>query len=269
MNIKKLLLFLCFCFSISSFAQFGKIKIDKKQVSAATKAVQAFTISDSELNVYIQEYVDHVDKLNPVCSVDDTDAGMRAVGERLNNIIANAPDVQDMNLDVKAYYVVDVNAFACANGSIRIFAGLMEVMSDDEILGVIGHEVGHIAHKDTKEAFKTALLTSALKDAVASSSDTAAALTDSQLGDLGEALVSAQYSQKAEYAADEYAYNFLKEAGANPQAMASALRVLQRLMEEANASGTSVINQLFSSHPDTSKRAATLDKIHTENSKNS
>ena len=52
----------------------------------------------------------------------------------------------------------------------------MDIMSDDELLGVIGHEVGHVAKKHSKKAFKQSLLTSALKDAVASTGNVAAAL---------------------------------------------------------------------------------------------
>ena len=65
-------------------------------------------------------------------------------------------------------------------------------MTDEELLGVIGHEIGHIAHRDSKKGFRTALLTSALKDGISSKGGKAAALTESQLGDLGEALVNAR-----------------------------------------------------------------------------
>ena len=84
--------------------------------------------------------------------------------------------------------MIDVNAFACADGSVRVFSSLMDIMSDEELLGVIGHEIGHVAHKDSKKSFRTALLASALKDGIGSTSGKAAALTDSQLGSLGEHL---------------------------------------------------------------------------------
>jgi putative metalloprotease len=35
-----------------------------------------------------------------------------------------------------------VNAFATADGTIRIYSGLMEMMTDDELIFVIGHEIG-------------------------------------------------------------------------------------------------------------------------------
>ncbi len=34
-------------------------------------------------------------------------------------------------LNFKVYLVVDVNAFACGDGSIRVFSSLMDLMTDD------------------------------------------------------------------------------------------------------------------------------------------
>lgn len=142
----------------------------------------------------------------------------------------------------------------------------MELMTDDEILGIIGHEIGHIANKDSKDAFKKALLTSALKDAAGSTSGTAATLTESQLGDLGEALASAQFSQKAEYAADDYGYELLVKCGKDPQSMASALRVIQKLQDDSNVD-KSKSKQLFSTHPESGKRAKKLDDKYKKGNK--
>jgi len=256
--MKKIIVMALFAFCASNaFAQIGGIKINKKVIDAGTKAVQALTVTDAEIAAYCQEYIDWMDAHNPVCSVTDSDPGMRAFAERLDRILDGQYVEKGVKLDIKVYYVVEQNAFACANGSIRVFAGLMEVMSDDEILGVVGHEIGHIINTDLKDAFKQALLTSALKDAVASTSGKVAKLTDSQLGQLGEALAGAQFSQKQEYAADEYGFNFLKKRGKDPQAMASALRVIEGLYN----SDTNVVNALFSSHPNSGKRAERLEKM--------
>ena len=55
--------------------------------------------------------------------------------------------MEGMPLNFKVYYVIDVNAFACADGSVRVFSSLMDIMTDEELLGVIGHEVGHVHTK--------------------------------------------------------------------------------------------------------------------------
>jgi len=243
--------------SFTANAQFGKL--NTKHIDAAKKTARALTVSDAEIAQYCQEYIDWMDEHNPVCATTDEGPKRSGFAKRLESIVNMIPESERKGYDIKAYFVVDQNAFACANGSIRVFAGLMELMTDEEILGIIGHEIGHIVHKDSKEAFKKALLTSALKDAVGTTGKTAAALTESQLGELGEALAGAQFSQKAEYAADEYGYELLKKCGKDPKAMASALRVIQKLQDDANVD-TSKVRQLFSSHPESGKRAERLDK---------
>ena len=266
--MKKLLLAIAFILScsIAANAQFGKIKVNTKHIDAVTKTAKALTLTDAEMAQYCQEYIDWMDEHNPVCNTTDSDAGMKAVADRLEKIKASIPSINGINLDIKAYYVIDQNAFACANGSIRVFAGLMDLMSDEEILGIIGHEIGHIVNTDSKDAFKRALLTSALKDAVASTSESVSKLSESQLGELGEALANAQYSQKQEYAADDYGYEFLKKCGKDPIAMATALRIIQKLQDDANVD-KSKTRQLFSSHPDSAKRADTLEKKYQKEKK--
>ena len=107
---------------------------------------------------------------------------------------------------------------------------------------------------------KQALLTSALKDAVASTNNKVAALTDSQLGSLSEALASAKYSRKHEDEADDYGYEFLMAHGKNPRAMALAFKKLQQLEAEAGATKTNKLNQLFSTHPELDKRIKRMEQ---------
>ena len=204
---------------------------------------------------YVGEYMTWMDANNPVCEGDCPYA------VRLANITKN---IKDDAINIKAYRVVDVNAFACADGSIRVFAGLMDIMSDQEILGVVGHEIGHIKNSDSKDAFKSALLSSALREGISSAGGKAAQLSNSQLGDLGEAVAQSSYSKSQEYEVDEFGYNFLKESNENPWAMAQAFRKLQSMMEESGAAEGSAIQQLFSTHPDLAKRIEKMEKRATD-----
>ena len=198
-----------------------------------------------------------MDTHNQVCADDNP------YTVRLKKLTEGLTDADGIPLNFKVYYVVDVNAFACPDGSVRIFSSLMDIMTDEELLGVIGHEVGHIAHRDSKKGFRTALLTSALKDGISSKGGKAAALTESQLGDLGEALVSATYSQKQEREADDYGYEFLKKAGKNPWAMALSFQKLKKMEEEAGVQKGSKLNQLFSTHPDLDSRIKRMEERAT------
>ncbi len=227
----------------------------KKAIGASAKIAKAATLSDRQMTAYVKEYIDWMDANNPVCEGDSPYA------TRLAKITEN---INDDAINIKAYHVVDVNAFACADGSIRVCAGLMDIMSDQEILGVIGHEIGHIKNEDSKQAFKTALLASALRDGISSAGGKAAQLSDSQLGDLGEAVASSKFSQKQEYEADEYGYNFLQSHNENPWAMAQAFRKLQNMMDEMGADKDNAIQQLFSTHPDLAKRIEKMEEKANE-----
>ena len=248
--------------SLGANAQLGKIKVDKA-VNAAAKGAKSLTLSDAEVIGYANEYMEWMDEHNPVCKTTDKDKGRKEVATRLAKIVSVIPAdlIKEYRLNILSYYVVDVNAFACANGDIRVFAALMDLMTDDEILAVVGHEIGHVVNKDSKDRFVTALRISALKDAAgAVGGNTVSSLSDSQLGDLAEALGNAQYSQKQENAADAYGYEFLKKCGKDPANMASALGVLLKLQEDAGSAENSKFQTLFSSHPDLKKRIETLNK---------
>lgn len=246
-NMRKFILPLAFVsiclYSCSSISQLDQTRL----MSGATKVLQASTITDAQMAEYVADYIKQTDAANNVCSESNQYA------KRLRKLTNGLTDADGIPLNFAVYNIRDVNAFACPDGSIRVYAGLMDIMSDDEVLGVIGHEIGHIANRDSKNAFKNSLLTSALKDGIASTGGTAALLTDSQLGTLGESFLSAKYSQKQEYAADEYGYEFLKKHNKNPYAMVLSFQKLKQL-QGSSTSSSSVINQLFSTHPELDKR---------------
>ncbi len=242
-----------FAFSIPAVGQFNL----KKAVSGATKVVQASTLTDEQMAGYVKEYIDWMDKNNKVCEENSP------YTERLKKLTEGLGDADGIPLNFKVYHVTDINAFACADGSVRVFSALMDIMSDEELLGVIGHEIGHVAHRDSKRAFRTSLLTSALKDGISSKGGKAAALTESQLGSLGEALVGARHSQKQEREADDYGYEFLKKAGKNPCAMSLSFRKLKTMQEQAGTQKSSKLNQLFSTHPDLEERIKRMEERAT------
>ncbi len=247
--MKKLFVFVLTLCTFSTLQ--AQIKINSKTIDAATKTAKAVTVSDAEILRYTKEYIDWMDANNPVCKNDK-------YSKRLDKLVAGLENHDDLKLNFKVYKVVDVNAFACADGSVRVCAGLMEVMTDEEVLGVIGHEIGHVKNQDVKDAFRTALLTSALKDMASSQGGAAAALSNSQLGSLSEALANSQFSQKQEKKADEYGYNFLKSGGKNPWAMALAFERLNKMEKESGYGNESKKEKLLSTHPETEKRAKAM-----------
>ena len=150
----------------------------------------------------------------------------------MENILAG----EGYTLNYKVYKLKEVNAFATADGSVRVYSGLMDIMDDNELLAVIGHEIGHVANHDSRDAIKAAYKKEALIDGVASQSDKIAAVTDSQLGKIGSAMIDSKHSRKQEAEADLYAYDFLKKNGYNVNAEESAFRILAKMSEGTQAS---------------------------------
>lgn len=244
------LLFMLTC-SAPAVAQFNL----GKAVGGALKAGKAVTLTDEQMAQYVKESIDWMDKNNKVCDANSP------YTQRLNRLVDGLNEVEGIPLNFKVYDVIDVNAFACPDGSVRVFSSLMDIMSDEELMGVIGHEIGHVLKRHSKNAFRTELLTGAAKDAVASTSGKAAALTDSQLGSLGSALLNAKYSQKQEKEADDCGYDFLVAHNINPYGMAMAF---EKLMGAEGGAEQSYVQRMFSSHPDTKARIENITKRATK-----
>ena len=211
--MKKIFLtILCLAAVVSVSAQFNL----NKAIGGAAKAAKALTLTDAEMAAYVKESVDWMDEHNPVLPDDNP------YTVRLKKLTEGVTDADGIPLNFKVYDVIDINAFACPDGSVRVFSSLMDIMNDDELMGIIGHEIGHVLKHHSKNAFRTQLLTGAAKDAVSAAGGVAAKLSDSQLGSLATSLVDAKYSQKQEKEADNCGYDFLVANGRNPWGMVMA-----------------------------------------------
>ncbi|MDE6071644.1 MAG: M48 family metallopeptidase [Muribaculaceae bacterium] len=224
-----------------------------KLAKAGSKVAQALTLSDAQMAAYVKESVDWMDKNNPVAADDDP------YTVRLKKLTEGITDADGIPLNFKVYKVIDVNAFACPDGSVRVFSSLMDIMNDDELMGIIGHEIGHVMKHHSKNAFKQELLTGAAKDAIGAANSKVAVLTDSQLGKLGESLIGAKYSQKQEKEADNCGYDFLVSKGRNPWGMVMAFEKFLEMEQSASAK-MSYADKMFSSHPETKARIEAMTK---------
>lgn len=237
-------------------AQFkiGGKKIDAgKLLNAGKDVAKAVTLNDEEIARLSREAVEWMDANNPVAADSTT------YGARLKRLTEGITDADGLPLNFKVYLVTDVNAFACGDGSIRVFAALMDLMDDDELMAIIGHEIGHVVHADTKHAMKNAYLASAARNAAgaagAAEGSALARLSESQLGKVVAAFTDAQFSQKQEYEADEHGFEFCVKHGFDPYGMTNSLNKLVELSKGAKAS---TVQKMFSSHPDSEKRAARM-----------
>lgn len=222
-------------------------------VNAGTAALQALTISDAQIAQLCSQYMVETDGQNTILPASNE------YTQRLNRVMSRFHNISDLDINYKVYQSSTVNAFASGDGSIRIYTGLMDVMTDDELFAVIGHELGHLINKDVRDAYRTAYLIVAARYGISAFSQTAGAISQGFLGDLGQQLATNAFSRKQEYEADEKAFQFCVTNGVNPFAMYHALNVLIAL--DGNSATKSKVAELFATHPDTQKRATRIKEM--------
>ena len=128
---------------MTASAQFGKKINLGKALQAGKDVVSAVTLSDADIANMSKEYMTWMDTHNPLTKPDTE------YGKRLEKLTGHIKEVDGLKVNFGVYEVVDVNAFACGDGSVRICAGLMGIMTDDEVMAVVGHEIGHVIHTDS------------------------------------------------------------------------------------------------------------------------
>ena len=212
------------------------------------KVGQAVMITDEELLEIVEKEVTKMDRQHIVS--DNTSK----YDKRIRRLTKGMTDADGITLNFNVYETDEINAFACPDGSVRVFSALMDILNDEELLGVIGHEIGHVALRHTKKAWQDALLRSAASDVIASKSKTWASLSDSYIGDITSMALSAKYSRYHETQADDYGYDFLKINGKNPWAMGLAFIKLKAVSQKKDRSKYEKWLDAFSSHPDFDER---------------
>lgn len=224
----------------------AQIKIGDKALGAIQNGMSSFSFSDADAAALAAEGIKKLDSANTIAGAKD------GYTLRLNRVFGKHSNENGLALNYKVYLTKDINAFACADGSVRVYSGLMDIMDDNQLLAVIGHEIGHVANHDSRDAMKAAYRNAAITGAIGSASSKAAAITDGQAGQIGQALLQSKYSRKQETEADTFSYDFMKSNGYDVNAVESAFNILASMSEGADSN---FISQMMSSHPDSKARA--------------
>ncbi len=202
--------------------------------------------------------------------VDDPElvAYVRAIGKR---VAAHSP-----RKDVEySFFVIDVqepNAFALPGGFIYVSRGLLPLInSEDELAGVLGHEVGHVAalhyaKRQIRSApFIPVRIATGLSGAVVSIVSPGMGRAVAGVGEVGSALLLSPYSRGQENEADELGQQFAAAAGWDPIGISTFMATLAR--EQALSGHDPERTSFLATHPTsparsarTAERAATLER---------
>jgi heat shock protein HtpX len=218
----------------------------------------------------------------------------RAEAPRLYDVVAGLAG--RAGIPMPRLYLIDSaqpNAFATgrdpAHAAVAVTRGLLELLDEDEVAGVVAHELSHVLHRDTLTMTVTATVAGAIgmlanlafflgprDDDRNAPSGALGSLVLAILAPIAAMLVQMAISRTREYEADRSG----AEISGNPQGLASALRKIEA---EAMAGGVGVANaernpatahlfiinplqasslaRLFATHPATAERVRRLQAM--------
>jgi len=200
--------------------------------------------------------------------------------------------VQRMELPMPKLWLLpdpSPNAFATGrnpqHASVAFTEGILQLMSDRELEGVVAHELGHVLHRDILTSSVAATLASAITYLAQAAfwfgggrrddeeeGGGVAALLMMILGPIAAGLIQMAISRSREFSADEASAKYTS----NPDELIQALQKLEygvsRVpMQDAspasahlfilNPFGPGGLNSLFSTHPSTQERIARLQAM--------
>ncbi len=176
------------------------------------------------------------------------------IGERIVSEIGHTP------YEFR-YYVVkspDPNAFAIPGGHIFLASGLIIMASsEDEVAGVVSHEIGHIKARHIAQRIerskKLSLLSIAgvLAGVIMGGKAAGAMMTGSVAASQALAL---KYSREDEREADQLGFQYLTKAGYDGWGLVSFLKKMHRMSFHSPATPPSYL----STHPGTEERISYL-----------
>lgn len=247
--MRQLICILLTALCLSACSTLSRVNWDYNHLAnAGGKALTAASLSDEQIAELCRQAVALTDSKTPLAEA--------RYQQRLAKLMKGVTEIEGRPLNFKVYKSDEVNACAYGDGSVRVNSALMDLMDDDELIAVIGHELGHVVHKDSKKAMQRAYLSSAAREAVYAAGGYGQ-LAGTVLGDISEAYVNAQFSQSQESRADKYGFQFAIDQGHDPYSMC---RSLEKLNSLSSGSHASALAKMFSSHPDSAKRAEKMRK---------
>jgi MAF protein len=163
--------------------------------------------------------------------------------EDIGKKIVSVCDRKDIDYNFKVLDDEEVNAFSLPGGFVYVNKGLVDrVANDDELAGVLGHEIGHIVARHSIKKLQAVQGYSLLRALIGVASKSAGV---GNAADIAFSELMVGYSREDELLADQLGVRYLKLAGYDPNAMITFLEKLQ----EVNRRKPLTPMNYFKTHP--------------------
>ena len=215
------------------------------------------TMSPSEERRLGQEAAEEVEQTVGLVRDPKLVGYVRQVGGRL----AQAAQRPDITWRFNVADDPEANAFALPGGWVYVTRGLLALLnSEDELAGVLGHEMAHVLERHAARRVSAATPFAVIFGVPAAILGTVSPTLGGIVSGTGRAASSvalASYSRDQEREADQRGVVLIARAGYDPTALAAFLRTLER--EEALAGQNPDRARFLSSHPATPERVASVE----------
>lgn len=178
-------------------------------------------------------------------------ATQNTLNQLLDRLEAHLPTEQRAERDYQVLYVPDatVNALAIPGDRIIIYQGLLaEAESENELMMVLGHELGHFANRDHLRGLSRQVLLRLSLSGILGDFGSIGAIATTSIS----ALSNAQFSQQQEQQADRVGLILLNQTYGHA---AGATDFFERLSQ--NRSGLAIL----ATHPPSQKRVRNLEHL--------
>lgn len=173
----------------------------------------------------------------------------QALVDNVGNKLVNSSIAKNTPYKYEFHLLADertINAFALPGGQIFItYALFSKLQNEDQLAGVLGHEIGHVLGKHSNERITNANFWKVM--AMGSSAIDMGGVAQ-QIGQ-GQLLKNGRGD---ELESDELGVYFMIEAGYNPEEMVGVMKILK------DAAGPNRVPEFQSTHPDPENR---IEKI--------
>src|SRR5690349_23215051 len=185
----------------------------------------------------------------------------QALQEYVNFVGQRLAKVSDLPNEEFKYFVVDddsINAFTTGCCNVYVNRGLLvNINSEAELAGVLGHEIGHITarHPARRQTRGVAASLGAMAAAILTGSNAIG-----QLANIGAEAWMMGYGRENEMEADRLGMKYMVRAGYNPESIGKVFAVFQagEKFERARAAAEGreprLYHGVFSSHPSPDER---------------
>ena len=181
-----------------------------------------------------------------------TDVGLARV-DRLGQRCARSSLRPTMTYKFHVIQSREINGFSLPGGHIYITSALVRMANDNELGGVICHEVGHVVARHSLKTLKKSREYDDIANSLGELTGIAGSIARDlgvALGKMGGALMLTVHSREEEREADFLGVRAMPGASLDPEGMITMFQKLLRIEER----DSDLLGSLFSDHPDAQER---------------